>query len=385
MRLRLTFWGAVVSFVVGLPSFAVADAFTFIKISDTFDSATPAINNAGTVAFDFLRVVAPSGPDAIVAGVGSGNGGPVTTIADSSGFLGQFFGSAVSINDAGVVSFISTLDAGGVGIFTGSGGLLTPIVQTGGTFSNVGFVQPINNSGTVAFRAFETGVGFGVFAGSGGPLISIASTTGFVQEPVSINDVGTVAFSAGGLGVFEGVFTGNGGPLTPIADANGPLNGPFFPSINNAGTVAFVAALDSGGEGVFTSSNGILTPVADTTGLFSGFFAFAPSINNLGQVAFEASLDAGGGGIFVGPDPVIDKVIGTGDSLFGSAVTLLLFSPEGLNDAGQVAFYAELADGTGVFVRADPVPEPSTLLLVSLGLAGMGAWRRRAAHPRSEP
>ncbi|HMF11754.1 MAG TPA: PEP-CTERM sorting domain-containing protein [Gemmataceae bacterium] len=58
----------------------------------------------------------------------------------------------------------------------------------------------------------------------------------------------------------------------------------------------------------------------------------------------------------------------------------MFFFSEGLNDAGQLAFRATLADGRDVIVRADPVPvpEPSTLTLV--GLAALGGllyrWRR---------
>ena len=54
----------------------------------------------------------------------------------------------------------------------------------------------------------------------------------------------------------------------------------------------------------------------------------------------------------------------TGDALFGSTVTDLQFYSTGLNNRGQVAFRAALADGTLGIYRADPwqaVPEPSTL------------------------
>jgi hypothetical protein len=70
-------------------------------------------------------------------------------------------------------------------------------------------------------------------------------------------------------------------------------------------------------------------------------------------VAFLGYPDAGGQGIFTGPDPVADKVIRTGDPLFGSTVTAVNFE-HGLNDAGQIVFLAELADGTRGVFRADP-------------------------------
>ena len=81
------------------------------------------------------------------------------------------------------------------------------------------------------------------------------------------------------------------------------------------------------------------------------------SFNKKGTVAFWALLDNGIRGIFTGPDPVADKVIATGDLLFGLPVTDVNF-PQGigLNNRGQVAFIAELNDGTEGVYRADPAP-----------------------------
>src|SRR5207245_11350529 len=81
-----------------------------------------------------------------------------------------------------------------------------------------------------------------------------------------------------------------------------------------------------------------------------------PGINNSGTVVFEATLTAGGSGLFSGPDPSADRIIGTGDPLFGSTVTNVDFRGRGLNDAGQVAFLATLGDGRTLLVRADPIP-----------------------------
>jgi hypothetical protein len=86
-------------------------------------------------------------------------------------------------------------------------------------------------------------------------------------------------------------------------------------------------------------------------------FPGAAVINNQGNVVFWATLTAGGSGLITGPDADLDKVIATGDSLFGSTVTTVVSRADrALNNAGQEAFQATLADGRTVIARADPVP-----------------------------
>ena len=127
-------------------------------------------------------------------------------------------------------------------------------------------------------------------------------------------------------------------------------------SINDAGTVAFVASLDAGGNGVFIGANPATGTIANSGGAFA--VLGTPSINGAGTVAFSASLDAGGGGIFTGPDPEEDRVIAVGDLLFGSTVAALTFRSAGLNEAGDVAFSYQLANGRrGIAVAV--VPEPA--------------------------
>jgi len=75
-----------------------------------------------------------------------------------------------------------------------------------------------------------------------------------------------------------------------------------------------------------------------------------------------------------------NKVIATGDSLFGSTVTNLSLSSKGLNNSNQLAFFALLADGTSVIGRAQAgdvsspksVPEP-TLVSGLLAVGALGA------------
>jgi hypothetical protein len=180
----------------------------------------------------------------------------------------------------------------------------------------------------------------------------------------------------------EGIFASSGGAITTIA---AETSGPFsclvgFPLINNRGTVAFRAPLDTGSCGVVTSRNGVVTTIADTNGSFSSVSPYG--INEEGTVALFAQLDAGGAGIFTSSGAVTNKVITIGDALFGSPVTSLSGITNGLNNSGQLSFYAALADGTEGIFRADPepqpVPEPASVLgLLTAGALGVGTLRKR--------
>ena len=92
------------------------------------------------------------------------------------------------------------------------------------------------------------------------------------------------------------------------------------------------------------------------------------SLNSKGQVAYWAKFGISPfvEGIFTGPDKVADKVIGTGDPLFGSVVSAIAESQVAgrfLNDNGQVAFSYKLSNGLSGIAVATPVasgtPPPS--------------------------
>ena len=132
--------------------------------------------------------------------------------------------------------------------------------------------------------------------------------------------------------------------------------------MNDLGTLAITARTrDESYFTIYTGDGGGLTPRVDTSGAFASFGTAV--INNADQIAFFASLDSGVSGIFLGPDSSSDKVIGFGDALDGSEVTGLAFANSSLNDSGQVAFWASLADGRRGIFRAElqAVPEPSSL------------------------
>ena len=342
-----------------LPTLESVANYSFTNIADTsgpfdgFGVPEPSINAAGTVAF-WADLDGPG------SGIFTGNGGPPSTIADTfGGDLDGPYGSfdyGPSVNATGTVA-VSAF-AAGQGMFIGSGGAVTIIAHTSGPPTSFTGNPAINSGGTVAFYVSGLdGGGQGVFTGNGGPTTIIAESTGpfsiFGGEP-SINDAGTVAFFAGLDAGGQGIFTGSGAAVTTIANSTGPFN--MFgsiPDINSSGTVAFGAVRDNGIVGIFTGSGGAVTTIADSTGPFDTTF-YTPAINNMGSVVFRAELDAGGFGIFIGPDLTAEKVIRTGDPLFGSTVTDLGFVPD-INDNGEIAFGYRLASGISGIAAAQVV------------------------------
>jgi hypothetical protein len=379
-------WTAVFSFMCGWPTGGGATpiAYTFALIADSnepvgsFNSNIfPAINSRGAVAFEGFTQTG-------VEGIFVGSGGALTTVATNGpGSPFAFFGpggqAGPVINADGTVAFIGWLKAGGQGIFVGSGGPVTTVAETvllSESFQGV----DINDAGIVAFGRQSPG-GAAILTSSNGMFTKIADTA-FIFGGVSISNPGVVAFVSPLPTTDAILFTGSGGGLTPIVSTG--VAGPFFQlgsfSINTGGAVAFQAFLARTnlveGNGIFVGSGGPIMTIADDSGPY--FLFDGPAINADGVVAFRAILDSGGVGIFTGADPALDRVIVTGEPLFGSIVRTLVFGGgNALNDAGQLTFFAGLEDGRTVLVRADPaaVPEPSTVLCLACALVGLLGYR----------
>jgi hypothetical protein len=184
-----------------------------------------------------------------------------------------------------------------------------------------------------------------------------------------------------------GIVRDSGGILTTLVDDISTLG----LDVNDTGDVVFGRGevffngrdivRDINAIRQFNNATGELTTIADTSGVFSQFGNFA--INNSGSIAFTASLDEGGEGIFQIADSELHEVITTGDALNGSTVTNLNFFREGFNNNNQIAFFAELADGTQGIFRAQrntpptSVPEPASALgLLVLGALGLVNFSR---------
>jgi len=326
---------------------------------------------------------------------------------------GRFEGflSDPALNASGQVAFqpwlTGTTDGSSEGIFRSDGSTTTAIAREtwaapgtgGGTFANSSF-PAFNASGQAAFQAWLTGTTdgstSGLFRGDGSTTTAIArekwAATGtgggtFVNFGwPALNASGQAAFYATLTGTTDGstrgIFRGDGSTTTAIARekwaAPGTGGGTFelyfsYPALNASGQAAFQASLtgttDGSTWGIFRGDGSTTTAIARekwaAPGTGGGTFADCGyfALNASGQAAFRAELTSTVGGmadnvgIFLADDQERIVVVRKGDALEGSSVTGVALqgdpdpSRSGLNDYGQVAYSATLADERhGVFL-----------------------------------
>jgi hypothetical protein len=312
------------------------------------------------------------------------------TSAPGGGNYLQFL--TYGLNGTGQVAFIGDVTGSPSrrGIFSGAPGALQPVALTGtaapagGNYSNFDSLR-LNGVGQVEFHAELTGAGEGIFAGVPGSLQSVAikgqpAPAGGnyfgLYGPV-LNEAGKVAFLAS-LNASSGLFAGAPSSLQTVAltgtaaPAGGNYLGFNTPTLSGAGQVAFLANLTGGTSpgGVFVGTTGSLHAVyltgtaAPAGGMYNGGTTF-PALNDAGKVAFLANLTGGTSsqGIFAGVPGSVQAVALQGNTAPAGG-TYARFTNPLLNAAGQVAFFATLVGGTspqGIFAGAPGSLQPVAL------------------------
>lgn len=359
-------------------------SFTFTKIADSRSSdytslfSRVALNNKGDVAFGATLT---DGSQGIFLSDGL-RINPIIKTDETYQELGSYF----SLNDTGTVAFRSTFADNKVGIFKSNGTTQSAIAvverESGGVYADVD--QPsINNLGTVAYVFSNWPFGGEIRTGNGLPVDKDNSGTGSrftTFDTPTINDAGQVTY------FYTSAFT----PPIIISEVPGepgyaivgsrPFSNLGYPSLNNQGTVAFTgynSDLDRGG--IFTTNDGVnFTPRVTNRDEADSISALA--INDLDELAFLGS-SANQQKIYINQGDRTSVVVSQGDRIFDSSIISLNLFREGFNNAGQVAFFATLEDGTSGIFRADPsrsVPEPTSVLgLLAVGVLGASTLMKR--------
>lgn len=340
------------------------------------------------------------------------------------GFIQNF--SGLSLNESGTVTFHAYIAGYGSGtwapraIFTADGSVVHSVIWEGlaapngdGTFLDVASPK-INASGRIVFGANLDGTSggawdnFGIFAaddagvtelvreGWAAPLPGGGSNGVFQRFNVALqNDAGEVAFmsdlreTAGGTTDDFGIFLHKAGAISavlrkgqasPDGDGRvGAIDG-FF-EINGAGQVAFKAALYEGASGsleagVFRGDGDDLELLARVGrplmagGIVPLGLATQVSMNDAGQVAFVASFvdeatTTEAKGLFLFDDrlgPIL--AMATGDALASDVMADVVFGPDALNEAGEVAYRFVLEDGrdgAALWTPPDPIEGDANL------------------------
>ena len=345
------------------------------------------LNASGDVAFLALgseNIPAIFGP---TSGAGSPLGPIVQARSQAPGMDGRvfsFFGFP-AFNASGDIAFEAGFFSSGSAVFgptAGAGSPLGPIAQQDevapgvddgavfGPLTGEFFELSLNASGDVAFGAIlRTEPGFllggesagtaifGPTAGAGSPLglivrsgdpapgVGDGAVFGGVQMPLMLNDSGDVVFIAS-------LRTGTGN------EVNSNNNTAIFGPTAGAGSPL----------GLIVRENTPASGVDD--GAAFGNFGFSPSLNAPGDMAFVAELRTGTGdvvdesndaGLFTYVDGEFQLVVREGDlftvtlpdgsSTEDRTIASIVFSQNGMNDAGTLVFSLNFTNDTqGIFI-----------------------------------
>ena len=377
---------------------APAADYTFTKIAETgpdspFALVAPCgISDSGVVLFTGVR------KDGL-GGIYLSSGGKMNKVLDDSGELLSAVPSG--INSSGTISLYGILDDLSTGVFTFGGGKLTRI--TAATTQILTATPHINDGGQVSFVSGFPDSTPGVFVTRDGVVQQIAGPSGQFSGLQAfgggqINAHGDVVFKATDLtGRQGGIFFGSSANSIRKLDLSNAIS--FTPgisglgevSINDDGAVAFAALVDRITLSILIHDGSKISTLVSTS-IIGGASTFrvigAPAIDNRGVVVFAGQIGEGANstsGLYIGPDPVKDKVIATGDMLFGQRIAAAgqtSFIHRYVNARGQIVFSYSLPDGAlGVAVATPsegggtgPVPGlPATGILNAASFQPMPA------------
>lgn len=378
-----------------------------------FNSVTPALNNAGQVAFKVSPVGKAQG-----VWFGAGGSGSIAYVSPNDAFI-----SDVSLNNQGYVVFPQTFSSQN-GIYFYDGATNSSGFKVSHPIGTSSWGSPqVNDSGHIAHRPTFSGSGNAWWSYDGQSTLTGAfhavetsvdpiSPYSFLFTP-SFNNSRAIAGKVQVSGGNEIRIIDVSGNSTLIARSNSLNPKSIFSNFDNSvsltdtGWVAFNATLVGGGRGVYLSNGSTTIEIATTfNAAINTIEFFPPAANNNGLVVFRARDNNNYYAIFVGDGTDLRRVIGQWDTIptdqgpawiaqhdtsvtFGGAVAI--------NDHGDIAFNAALTPegnnqiewGSGIFIAYADANTPTLGDLNNDGVVDvldllilLGSW---GACPKSGP
>lgn len=439
--LRTTIFACMAAVLLAAPALA-ASGYKVGKIAVAGDPAPGTSRNFS--AFDVSREGAGSlGFTALLSGdppqwgafrASNGSVAPVALDGEvapaSGGGTYRAFLSFPSVDASGAVSFGALLVGGAAarGLYVDQAGVDSALVVVGDAAPGATTFTPTsadlqlhgrNVSGEFAFRSTLANGDVGLFVGSASGFDPVVLVGDLAPGGGAFATLGNPSIGAGGHVAFTSSLTGgpaaNGlfrhhasvtttlaleGDVAP-ATGGGTYDGEFlYPMVNGSGDVAMVSLIAGGSvaAGYFVAESGGVRAAAlegqvlpETGGGTLIGLGSLPTLNDAGDVAFSAQVGSGsvGGGVFVAERATgqLRAVALLGEEAPGAGgATYSQFWYVGLDGDGNVAFTADLSDGgSGLFLGESTVPVPSLgpgapLLLLSLAGVILVSARRVGAR-----
>lgn len=279
------------------------------------------------------------------------------------GTLGGYASVAVAVSGSGVAVGTSMTSSGDQHAFKVTTAGMFDLGTLGGRYSSA---QAINDAGQIAGVSNDAYGNMYAFLSDGYNMRALGATTGNSESVRG----SVVALTNSGL-----VVMANGQLFDTTKNGAGIQTGATFTDANEAGEI--VGSMNFAGEAGYRAvvyRDGVYTNLGVLDG---GMYSGATDVNSRGQVVGFSHLGSGQYHSFLYTNgrmqDIADLITGFTNVIPGEVM---------LNDAGQIAGIGMIGGRYHAFVLTEEfaydVPEPGTLAMSVLGLAGLARLRRRA-------